>query len=133
MTYRSYKTLTIVLLVITVIALLLTAVMLTLGRHAAAVSTEPENPPEDPATTYYTPKPATSQENSETEESGTGDGFLVTIYRGGIGVFQDGRTLPVLTKHTEVYLLPEEDVKLLRQGIRVRDLTEAREILEDFD
>lgn len=133
MTYRSYKTLTIVLLVITVIALLLTAVMLTLGRRAAAVSTEPENPPEDPATTYYTPKPATSQENSETEESGAGDGFLVTIYRGGIGVFQDGKTLPVLTKHTEVYLLPEEDVKLLRQGIRVRDLTEAREILEDFD
>ena len=133
MTYRRYKTLTIVLLVITVIALLLTAVMLTLGRHTAAVSTEPQSPPEDPATTYYTPKPATSQENSETEESGTGNGFLVTIYRGGIGVFQDGKTLPVLTKHTEVYLLPEEDIKLLRQGIRARDLTEAREILEDFD
>lgn len=133
MTYRRYKTLTIVLLVITVIALLLTAVMLTLGCHAAAVSTEPQSPPENPATTYYTPKPATSQENSETEESGTGNGFLVTIYRGGIGVFQDGKTLPVLTKHTEVYLLPEEDIKLLRQGIRARDLTEAREILEDFD
>lgn len=133
MTYRRYKTLTIVLLVITVIAMLLTAVTFTLGRRTSAVSAEPNSPPENTVTTYYTPKPATSQENSETEESGAGTGFLVTIYRGGIGVFQDGRTLPVLTKHTQVYLLPEEDIKLLREGIRARDLTEAREILEDFD
>lgn len=133
MTYRSYKTLTIILLIVTVIALLLAAVMLTMGRSSSAVSGEPESPPENPATVYYTPKPSPSQENSETEENTANDGFLVTIYRGGIGVFQPGKTVPVLTKHTEVYLLPEEDIKLLREGIRARDLTHAKEILEDFD
>lgn len=133
MTYRSYKTLTIILLIVTVIALLLSAVMLTLGRGAAAVSGEPESPPENPATVYYTPKPASSQENSETEENMAEDGFLVTIYRGGIGVFQPGKTVPVLTKHTEVYLLPEDDIKLLRDGIWASDLAHVKEILEDFD
>lgn len=129
MTYRRYKALTIILLIVTVIALLLSAVMLTLGRGSAAVSAEPENP----VTVYYTPNPAASQENSETEEN-TADGkFLVTIYRGGIGVFQPGKSVPVLTKHTQVYLLPEEDIKLLRDGIWARDLPHAKEILEDFD
>ncbi|ANU53008.1 hypothetical protein I5Q82_16460 [Acutalibacter muris] len=133
MTYRRYKTLTIILLIVTVIALLLSAVMLTLRRSGLAVSGEPESPPENPATVYYTPKPAPSQENSETEESKAEDKFLVTIYRGGIGVFQPGKSVPVLTKHTEVYLLPEEDIKLLRDGIWARDLSHAKEILEDFD
>ena len=133
MTYRNYKTLTIILLIVTVIALLLAAVMLTLGRGAAEASAEPESPPENSATTYYTPNPAPSQENSETEENDTEEGFLVTIYRGGIGVFQPGKSVPVMTRHTEVYLLPEEDIKLLREGIWARDLAHAREILEDYD
>jgi hypothetical protein len=133
MTYRRYKTLTIILLIVTVIALLLSAVMLSISRGAAAASGEPENPPESAARVYYTPKPAPSQENSETEEKPEDGGFLVTIYRGGIGVFQPGKSVPVLTKNAEVYLLPQEDIKLLRDGIWARDLSHAKEILEDFD
>ena len=133
MTHKSYKTLTILLLIVTVIALLLAAVMLTLGRSSAAASGEPESPPEKSVTSYYTPKPSPSQENSEIEENTTGSDFLVTIYRGGIGVIQPGKSVPVLTKHTEVYLLPQEDIELLRKGIRARDLSHAKEILEDFD
>lgn len=133
MTYRRYKALTVILLIVTVIALLLSALMLTLKRGVSAVSGEPQSPPENPATVYYTPKPASSQENSETEESSGEGSFLVTIYRGGIGVFQPGKSVPVLTKHTEVYLMPEEDIELLRKGIWARDLTHAKEILEDFD
>ena len=133
MTYRRYKTLTIILLIVTVIALLLSAVMLSISRGAAAASGEPVNPPEKSVTSYYTPKPAPSQENSETEEKPEDGGFLVTIYRGGIGVFQPGKSVPVLTKNAEVYLLPQEDIKLLRDGIWARDLSHAKEILEDFD
>lgn len=133
MTYKTYKTLTVVLLIVTVIALVLAAVMLTLGRGAAAASGEPESPPEKPTTIYYTPKPALSQESSKTEEKEPEEGFLVTIYRGGIGVFQPGKSVPVLTRHTEVYLLPEEDIELLRAGIWAQDLTQAKEILEDYD
>ena len=48
-------------------------------------------------------------------------------------MFQPGKSVPVLTKHTEVYLLPQEDIELLRKGIRARDLSHAKEILEDFD
>lgn len=133
MTHKKYKTYTLVLLVITVLALVVTAVMLTLRRGAVAVQSDPVDSPEKPGTAYYTPNPASSQENSETEESSSSGEYLVTIYRGGIGVFQEGKSLPVLTSHTQVYLLPEEDIQLLRRGILAKDLTEAKQILEDYD
>lgn len=133
MTHKKYKAYTLILLMITVFALILTAAMLSLKRGAAAVQGEPVEPPEKPGSAYYTPKSASSQENSETGETDPENGYLVTVYRGGIGVFQSGKTVPVLTSHTEVYLLPEEDIQLLRKGIWAEDLTRAKEILEDFD
>lgn len=133
MTHKKYKTYTLVLLIVTVLALVITAAMLSLKRSAVAVQGEPVDSPEKPGTAYYTPKPASSQENSETEENSSGGEYLVTIYKGGIGVFQEGKSLPVLTSHAQVYLLPEEDIKLLRRGILAKDLAEAKRILEDYD
>lgn len=133
MTHKKYKTYTLWLLIITVTALVITAAMLSLKRSAQAARSQPVNAPEEPGIAYYTPNPAPSQENSETLASSVSEKFLITIYRGRIGVFQEGVAAPVLTADTEVYLLPEEDVALLKKGIVAQDLSEARRILEDYD
>lgn len=133
MTHRKYKTYTLILLIVTVMALITTAIALTFRQKAQAARDLPVNAPENPNIAYYTPNPPASQENTETDSSDLESGYLVTIYKGGIGVFQEGRTLPVLTSHAEVYLLPEEDIKLLRKGIWARDLSQAKQILEDYD
>ena len=133
MTVKKYKAYTIILLIITVLALVATAIALSFRQRAVAAQGQPVSAPEKPDITYYTPNPSASQENSETDEDGHAGGYLVTIYKGGIGVFQEGRTLPVLTSHAEVYLLPDEDIKLLRKGIWAKDLNQAKQILEDYD
>lgn len=135
MTHKQYKTYTLWLLIITVTALVVTAAMLSLKRSAAAqpAAVPPAPAPEEPGTAYYTPNPAPSQENSETLENAGSPKYLVTIYQGKLGVFKEGRTSPVLTQDTPVYLLPEEDIELLRRGLPANDLNEARKILEDYD
>lgn len=142
MTHKQYKAWTLWLLIITVTALVLTAAMLSLKRSAAASQAAPANAPEEPGSAYYTPNPAPSQGNSENSENNGEAGaagesgktrYLVTLYRGHIGVFQEGRTTPVLTADTEVYLLPEADIELLKKGIPANTLHEARRILEDYD
>lgn len=130
MTQQQYKTWTLWLLIATVTALVVTAAMLSLGRGARAAQA---NAPEEPGTAYYTPNPAPSQENSETAGENNGSRYLVALYRGHIGVFQEGQAAPVLTADTDVYLLPEEDIRLLKEGIPAATLGEARRILEDYD
>lgn len=134
MTHKKYKTYTLVLLIVTITALVITAAMLSLKRKTAvAVQGRPETTHQEPDMAYYTPKPASSQENSETEENLPKKGYLVTLYKGRIGVFQEGKTLPVLTADAQVYLLPQEDIELLRKGIWAESLNEAKRILEDYD
>ena len=58
--------------------------------------------------------------------------YRVGIYQGKIGVFEAGEAEPFLTADVEVYLLPEEDVALLRQGIVAEDLATVKSILEDY-
>lgn len=129
MTHKKYKTYTLALLIVTAAALVVTAAMLSLKRDAAAVQASPVRAPADSDTVYYTPNPAVSQDNAETEESG----YYITIYKGRIGAFRPGEAEPVLTADTEVYLLPREDLELLRRGIWAGSLSEARSILEDYD
>ncbi len=136
MTHKQYKTYTLWLLIITITALVVTAAMLSLKRAAAAqpAAAPPAAPaPEEPGIAYYTPNPASSQENSETVENSGQPEYLVTLYQGRLGVFKEGRTSPVLTQDTPVYLLPEEDIELLKKGLPAKDLNEARKILEDYD
>lgn len=138
---KRYKTYTLALLIVTVAALVLSAAMLSLKRTALARTPDPAAPRaagpapmfSGPDTAYYTPNPALSQENSDTSGSEESGGYLITIYKGRIGVFQDGRATPVLTGDTQVYLLPQEDIELLKKGIRAQSLSQVRKILEDYD
>ena len=40
---------------------------------------------------------------------------------------------PFLTADVDVYLLPEEDIALLRKGLTAQSLTEVKSILEDYE
>ena len=71
---------------------------------------------------YYTPKPAASQESPAAQPEPDGP-YRVALYEGKIGVFQLGDTKPFLTADVDVYLLPEEDIARLRMGLRAQPLT----------
>ena len=81
---------------------------------------------------YYTPKPAASQESPAAQPEPDGP-YRVALYEGKIGVFQLGDTKPFLTADVDVYLLPEEDIALLRKGLTAQSLTEVKSILEDYE
>lgn len=128
---KKYKTYTLALLIVTAAALVVTAAMLSLKREALAVQGTPIGGPDSSGTAYYTPNPPASQGNSA--ESGPEEGYFITIYKGKIGAFRAGESQPVLTAPAEVYLLPREDLELLRRGIWAKNLKEARSILEDYE
>jgi hypothetical protein len=136
MTQKQYKTFTLWLLILTAAALVLTAAMLSLKRTASAARSTPAYAPEEPGMAYYTPNPALSQENPKAgENTGSaeeGGPYVVGLYQGKLGVFPQGGAEPVLTADVPVYLLPEEDLTLLKKGIPAQTLSEARKILEDY-
>lgn len=133
-------------------ALALAVCALALGIKQKAVPTQAET-----YRSYYSPKADASQENGSSGNvsqtpSGAGSpaptsrpakspspspmpkgNYVVTVYEGKIGVFQKGEREPFLTADVEVYLLPEEDVKLLKEGIPASTLSEVRGILEDYE
>ncbi|CDD30289.1 uncharacterized protein BN815_01523 [Firmicutes bacterium CAG:94] len=81
---------------------------------------------------YYTPKASASQ-GSAAQPAGDGDGpYRVAVYDGKIGVFRQGEAEPFLTADVEVYLLPQEDIALLRAGLEADTLAEVKAILEDY-
>lgn len=134
MTHKKYRIYTLILLIITVTALVVTAAMLSFKKDAVAAQGKPVSPPaageEPPNEAYYTPNPASSQENSKTSWA---EGYIVTLHQGRIGVFPAGENHPVLTTGIEAYLLPHEDLELLQKGIWAKNLNEAKRILEDYD
>ena len=126
---KDYKKPTLLLVALTAAALLVTLFTLSLGERNAV---ETAGSPAQKDMSYYTPKASASQ-GSQSPSPLTEDGpYRVTIYQGKIGVFQNGEDEPFLTADVEVYLLPKEDIALLRQGILAQDLAQVRSILEDY-
>lgn len=138
----SYKKRTLFLLLITVAALVVCAAALSLKHNITQASGVPlTGEAVKSHIVYYSSNTAVSQENSGIrQESETiisqksADFYLVTVYEGKIGVFENGKTSspPFLTADVNVYLLPDEDITLLRKGLRAEGLAEVRAILEDY-
>lgn len=132
---KNYKKYTLVLLLITTGALVVCAAAFSFKRAAQAQSANTRAV----TTGYYTPKQAASQETPAPQsaqpanEPATSPEFLVTIHNGKIGVFKSGESTPILLSDTEVYLLPQGDIDLLRKGIPAATLAEARSLLEDYE
>ena len=126
---RDYKKLTVLVVCVTAAALLTAVLALSIKREAAVPV---QASPAQDGLCYYTPNPASSQESHSSlalEDEGP---YQVRVYSGKIGVFRGSETKPFLTADVEVYLLPEEDIALLRQGIRAENLAEVKSILEDY-
>ncbi|MGI6255555.1 MAG: hypothetical protein ACOYJZ_07955 [Acutalibacter sp.] len=126
---KDYKKPTLLLVALTAAALLVTLFSLSLGgRNAVATAGSPAQKD----MSYYTPKASASQESEPSSQPSDEGPYRVAVYQGKIGVFQEGESEPFLTADVEVYLLPKEDIALLRQGILADDLAEVRSILEDY-
>lgn len=144
-TDKTYKKYTLGLLIITVAALIVCAAALTLKRDAIAV----QGRPEQNYTSYYSPKPSASQENGEAGASSffetekptkpkkssavKSESYLITIYNGKIGVYKDNEGKPFITADIDVYLLPDEDIAILRKGLKADSFSEVKRILEDYE
>ena len=115
---------------VAVTAAALGAVLFTRSLAAGAVPTQ--GTPAQNNTSYYTPKPAASQGTGESPSPAPDGPYRVALYQGKVGVFREGEAQPFLTAEIDAYLLPREDVALLRQGLEAETLTQVRQILEDY-
>lgn len=59
-------------------------------------------------------------------------GFTLGIYRGQLALWKSGEPEPVEVFPLSADSLPEEDQKLLEEGIPIGDIRELTERLEDF-
>lgn len=140
-----YKRYTFFLLLVTAFSLVVCAAAFSFKRDAAAA--------QPTVTNHYTPNRAASQEtpglagppaSSTADMPANAQGaapspspqeerYTVSVYNGKIGVFRGNEPIPFLTAETEVYLLPQEDILLLRRGIPASSMSQVRAILEDYN
>lgn len=59
--------------------------------------------------------------------------YIVKEYNGHIGVFRDGDKLPFEEIDIDVNIFPEEDQKLLHNGIQARGTAELTRVIEDYE
>lgn len=141
-TKTIYKKRTLFLLIITVAALVVCAASLSLKQNLTSVSGTPLSSGfAESHIVYYSSNAEVSQENSEgktaSEENISKkdtDFYLITVYEGKIGVFENGKrsSPPFLIADVNVYLLPDEDITLLKKGLRVQTLSQVKALLEDY-
>lgn len=146
---NSYRKQTFLLAAITAAALLVCAVSFVLKRETSLAV---QSTAKQTYTGYYIAKPSSSQETAKVEVSpspvpapessalsgGTSSRpedelYLITVHEGKIGVFRSGESTPFLLSDIDVYLLPEEDLSILRKGIRVTSFGAVKGVLEDYE
>lgn len=59
--------------------------------------------------------------------------YLLKEYNGKIGIFETGSDTPIQIIDIPINTLPEEDIKSLKLGIRVKDVDALNKIIEDFE
>lgn len=127
---KTYKLPTMLAVGITAAALAVTILTRPWGE-AASVPTQGTAGQKDMS--YYTPKPSASQGTALSSSPSSDGPYRVALFEGKIGVFEEGQTEPFLTADVDAYLLPKEDIALLRKGLEAKDLTEVKRILEDYE
>ena len=127
---KDYKKPTLLLLLVAAGALVTVCAAFSL-RQEAAVPAQAGTTQNDMS--YYTPKPAASQESPAAAQPEQDGPYRVALYEGKVGVFQLGAAEPFLTADVDVYLLPEEDIALLRKGLTAQRLPAVKSILEDYE
>ena len=59
--------------------------------------------------------------------------YVIREYEGKIALFEDGGTQPLAVYSSELSELTDADALLLREGIRLRTMTEVSRLLEDLE
>lgn len=59
--------------------------------------------------------------------------YVIREHEGKIALFEDGDTEPLAVYSSEIGELTEADALLLRDGIRLRTMTEVSRLLEDLE
>ena len=153
-TSEAYKKYTLLLLLLAITALVVCTAVFALRRDAVPAV---QGNPEQTLNSHYIPNPAASQENGQAGHVSSSPAaapkpsakptsspsvspspasqsvYIITVWAGKIGVFENGESAPVLTSEVDTSLLPPEDLSILQKGIRVTSLSEARAILEDYE
>lgn len=58
--------------------------------------------------------------------------YIVADYGGRVAVFEDGNPEPVTVYDIYTHLLPENDIEILRKGIKVNSEQQLQSCLEDL-
>lgn len=130
---KNYKKQTLILSIVTMTALVVSAASFSLKQNAAVAV---QGDPTKNASSYYTLNSFSSQESQNSQVSSAApesEHYLITVCDGKIGVYKNGASYPFLTADVDVYLLPEEDLRLLRKGIVTGSFMEVKSILEDYE
>ena len=127
----DYKRNTLTVLIITVIAFVIFVAANTMKASVKAATIQ-EHIPQN-YTNNYIADSALSQESEDIIVNEDKERYLITVHNGYIAVFKNDEKEPVLLADIEVYLLPEDDIKILREGIYVSDIIEAKQVLEDYE
>lgn len=136
---EAYKRYTMLLLIAAAAALVVCAAAMSLKRDSEAAMANAEQS----LSGYYISKQGASQENSELVSGHSmqknekiydeREKYFITIHDGKIGVFKSGEKKPYLTADVDVYLLPGEDLAILRKGLYAHGISEVKSILEDYE
>ncbi|MVB11812.1 hypothetical protein CAFE_25380 [Caprobacter fermentans] len=122
------------MLLLCVIALLTVLVVLGLphwNRQSGSSSA-----PDSTASSNFTSIEPSSQESSAIIAAASRqneDLYIVREFDGHIGVFREGDKLPFEEIDIDVSIFPEEDQKLLHDGIQARGTAELTRVIEDYE
>ena len=125
-----YKRYTFYVAGITVAAIIIAVTSLLLrAEHKATAAV---NMPNQNSSLHYNAKAASSQEN-DIAETTQPTVYRVGIYDQKIAVFKDDEAEPFWITMLSVNALPEEDLRLLKQGLTFTAYTDVKSFLEDFE
>lgn len=91
--------------------------------------------PQQPVSSDETPSDAGSGgalQGTSTASEPKEAGYLIGEYEGSVAVFRLGEDVPFQVLETPLSMLPEEDRRLLREGIQVETEEALASILEDY-
>lgn len=73
--------------------------------------------------------PSISENNSESQIPYS---YIMKLYNGKIGIFRIGEAEPFETLDTDIKDLPQGDIELLTDGIRLQSAAELQRAVEDY-
>lgn len=122
------------MLLLCVIALLTILVVLDVPYTNRQAKTDPSSD-KNVSSNFTSIEPSSQESHAMTAAASQQDEdlYIVKEYNGHIGVFRDGDKLPFKEINKDISIFPEEDQRLLRDGIQARGAAELTLVIEDYE